>query len=814
MLDSSTPPDLTSPTVPAGTAKPRKSRARKTSTKPTRIYSYRILPPEDPVHRKLVDDQFWLAHQYRCRLIEIEVELRASFREIDLDHPLTREATTHWEAQSTALDEAYAALRAAKSGRAVEDRDDGRIKQHLGELKGSCTRAWKDVKAARALPEVRDHHLPRYVAVRERASEQRLAARAEFSAQGLLHGTYIGIEHAVERSVDSTGRPPKFPRYEGEGSVGRQLPRTRIMESSWSHCAKKFEEAREAHPEAALALQLIGRLRQIDDRAGDDLVQRAALRQTESAAVIEELKIWLGTQALRKAPLGRAATFVLSNWEQLTRFVDDARIPLDGQLYSVTGEDLYSLEDTRVRMTALPVGWEQLSRTARRRVAKPYRSHAKRQRHGDGWQEIPARLDGQYVEMQFGWGPAERPSTWVRFPLTHHRRMPADAEILWAYIHRWRVGFHYEWRLQLTIESDTFHRPAVPVAVGGTCAIDIGWRRIFDGVGKQIGLRVAYLVDEHGHEREIRAPENLWDRLAKVYSIAQIRSRELDAARDKLVSWIGAREMPGWFTDRARGLPQWRAPRKLQRLIDTWQKAENRFDAGGALVIQDDAEILAMLQAWAKQDRHLGSWEAHMRDRTIAHRREVWRQVAAELARTYQTILVEDGLCRSEGREGQMKIVDIEGWDKLPPEEGDPHEGREQRRQSRMAAPGELRLAISQATHKTASTVIDVSRSKKSTRECAWCGHCQVHADFARSIEIQCEGCGRTWDQDANAGRNLLHRRGLTSGPVPPVPSGAVPSVEPVTPVEPVARAAGKRPRKDPGRSGRPDVRDAGDPAA
>ena len=169
-----------------------------------------------------------------------------------------------------------------------------------------------------------------------------------------------------------------------------------------------------------------------------------------------------------------------------------------------------------------------------------------------------------------------------------------------------------------------------------------------------------------------------------------------------------------------------------------------------------------------------------MRDRTIAHRREVWRQIAAELARTYQTILVEDGLCRSEGRERQMKIVDIDGWERLPPEEGDPHEGREQRRQSRMAAPGELRLAISHATHKTATTVIDVARTRNSTCECAWCGHDNKGADFAASIMIQCEGCQRAWDQDANAGRNLLHRRGLSSGPTqPPVDaSGPVPTVD------------------------------------
>lgn len=666
MRDSPTNAPVTIAASSISPQKASKTRARKTSTKPTRIYSYRILPPEDLEHRKMVDEQFWLAHQYRCRLTEIEIEMRERFRAIDLDHPLTCVATSHWEAQSAAIDAAYTALRAAKAGRAPEQRNDEQIKQRLKALKVDCARAWRDVKTAREQPEVRDHHRPRYTTARETAAEQRLAARAAFSARGLMHGSYIGIERAVERSVDSTGRPPKFARYEGEGSIGRQLPRTRDK---------------------------------------------------------------------------------------------------DAKLYSVTANDLYSGDDSRVRMTTLPDGWELLPRTERRRIAKPYRGTAKRQSHGDSWQEIPARLNGQYLEMQFGWGPAKRPSTWIRFPLTHHRRMPADAEILWVYVHRWRVGIHYEWRVQFTIESDAFHRPATPLAVGGTCAIDIGWRRIFDATGSQIGLRVAYLVDEHGQEREIRAPDGLWQRLAKVYSIAQIRSRELDAARDQLVAWIDARQMPAWFADCSRGLPQWRAPRKMQRLIDIWQRGDNRFE--------DDAAILGTLQAWAKQDRHLGSWEAHMRDRTIAHRREVWRQVAAELAHTYQTILVEDGLCRS----GQMKIVDIEGWNKLPPEEGDPHEGREQRRQSRMAAPGELRLAITQATHKTASTVVDV-RCKKSTRECAWCGHDQEHVDFAASIEVKCEGCARLWDQDANAARNLLHRRGLSSGPVPPTAaSGPVPSV-------------------------------------
>ena len=717
-----TPASLVSP--PRLTAGGKMSHARKTSPNPVRIYSYRVLPPADPEHCKLVDEQFWLAHQFRGRLTEIELEQRERFRAIDLDHPLTRDAFFLWEAQSASLDLAYEELRAAKSGTSPRHRDLDYIIAVIKEGKIECAKAWRDLKETRGHDSVKDHHKQGYTDARKLADDQRREARGVYSAKGLMHGTYRCIEKAVAQSVDATGRPPHFERYEGEGSIGHQTARRRDRKQ---------------------------------------------------------------------------------------------------QLRSVTANDLYAGKNGQVRMTPLPDGWEELPRSKRRRVAKHYRADARQQKHGDGWQAIPARLDGQYLEMQFRWGPAKRESTWVRFPLTHHRRMPADAEVTWVYIHRWRVGRHFEWRAQLTIESATFHRPATPVAPGDACAIDIGWRRLLDDDGNQVGLRVGYLVDEHGDEREIRAPDGLWQRLAKVYSLTQIRSRELDTIRDRLVTWIDGLVLPecaachawsqatasprvpppwegdenrcaggtcrAWLNEYTRGLPQWRAQRKMQRLADAWKRDERRFDG--------DGEMLAALLAWAKHDRHLSSWEAHMRDRTIAHRREVWRQIAADLARTYRTIYVEDGLCRSEGRENQMKIVDIDGWDRLPPEEGDPHEGREQRRQSRMAAPGELRLAIAYATHKTASSVIDVARTRRSTSECAWCGCVQKHADFAASIRIKCEGCARVWDQDANAARNLLHRRGLTSGPVP--------ASDPVPPddEEPLAEDKPAKSRKDVGGVGR-----------
>lgn len=98
----------------------------------------------------------------------------------------------------------------------------------------------------------------------------------------------------------------------------------------WAHVFRKFEEATPDHPEAALATKWIGELYEIDFRADGDLEKKLALRQSESAAVLATMKTWLWNQAtLKTLSIGHAAAYVVANWDRLTRFVDDARVPLD-----------------------------------------------------------------------------------------------------------------------------------------------------------------------------------------------------------------------------------------------------------------------------------------------------------------------------------------------------------------------------------------------------------------------------------------------------------------------------------------------------
>jgi transposase len=113
------------------------------------------------------------------------------------------------------------------------------------------------------------------------------------------------------------------------GAGARALPGIALA-GCHAHCFRKFEEAEPNHPEAGRALELIGKLYEIDDRADGDLGRLAELRRTESVIVLAELKAWLWEQAtLKTLSIGKAAAYMIANWDRLTRFVDDPRIPLD-----------------------------------------------------------------------------------------------------------------------------------------------------------------------------------------------------------------------------------------------------------------------------------------------------------------------------------------------------------------------------------------------------------------------------------------------------------------------------------------------------
>jgi transposase len=111
----------------------------------------------------------------------------------------------------------------------------------------------------------------------------------------------------------------------------------------WAHVRRKFIEAEPHYPEPCRAgLALIGQLYAVEREvpllpaaagattADEMLALRGRLRQERSRAIVHEIQTWaLAQRALPQSSLGKALHYLLGLWTGLTRFLDDARIPLD-----------------------------------------------------------------------------------------------------------------------------------------------------------------------------------------------------------------------------------------------------------------------------------------------------------------------------------------------------------------------------------------------------------------------------------------------------------------------------------------------------
>lgn len=122
--------------------------------------------------------------------------------------------------------------------------------------------------------------------------------------------------------------------YSAYDGVTTDLGRTRV--GCWAHSRRKFFEAMSSVPEAREVLELIVELYRIEHRAaeGDILGTEAhlALRDHESRKVLTLIDAWVGERKDRfppKSQMGKALTYATNQRAALSRFLDDAKLPLD-----------------------------------------------------------------------------------------------------------------------------------------------------------------------------------------------------------------------------------------------------------------------------------------------------------------------------------------------------------------------------------------------------------------------------------------------------------------------------------------------------
>lgn len=171
---------------------------------------------------KAFEEQLRLAHQYRNKLVEIELERRRRVRELLAQHqdPTLAEQEAQLADRLEALRAQIKAARKAVRGKAAAgtadlEKEARAVRAELREVRSRLREERRRV-AHDPVVKVEIHAIDQWA--REAAKQ----ARAEFSARGLYWATYLTVEKAAERARRGK-QDPRFRRYTGEGSVAVQI---------------------------------------------------------------------------------------------------------------------------------------------------------------------------------------------------------------------------------------------------------------------------------------------------------------------------------------------------------------------------------------------------------------------------------------------------------------------------------------------------------------------------------------------------------------------------------------------------------------
>lgn len=185
---------------------------RKTSTTPTKIWSFGALAPT--TNGQLLLDQLFLANRYYNTLIEIEQRRRKNYRDARSEAaPTLAMLEGQWKALDTEFSVALNALPKVK-GKKVLTPEMVDLKQRR-----------KDVSALMKLERAKfAANEEAKVDIKRVDDKAQLEVKAARAATDLYWGSYLLIEKQIEQAKKSK-LDPRFRRFEGNGRVGVQLQR-------------------------------------------------------------------------------------------------------------------------------------------------------------------------------------------------------------------------------------------------------------------------------------------------------------------------------------------------------------------------------------------------------------------------------------------------------------------------------------------------------------------------------------------------------------------------------------------------------------
>lgn len=386
---------------------------------------------------------------------------------------------------------------------------------------------------------------------------------------------------------------------------------------------------------------------------------------------------------------------------------------------------------------------------------------------------------------------------WGEWPMVMDRPLPAG-RITGCAVSARRYGNRIKWTCEISVDVAEQDPRLLEGAADGSVAVDFGWRLRPGGA-----IRVAKWRGSDGQSGELVLDKYTVDGLRKPESLNAIRKHAFNGQTATVAAWLtehagrlpeprprwmqragAALEKWQWLADRGlKSIDDWKSIGRLAGLTSGWLKhvtqrlnvAENNElidrireysrvwrdgmetrDAMAAFERLEvcvkrlypaeehaEAMLVAQLEAWRYWDQHMWAWVAQQSRGSREHRKHLYRNFGAMLARKYATLLTSDVVLSQIAK---RKERGEDGY------EQDVNDAASSNRT--IASPGEARECIRYAFTVRGCQSVELPASDVS-RVCHLCGsEEQWGADSP--LEHTCKACGAQWDQDDNACRTML----------------------------------------------------------
>jgi hypothetical protein len=373
----------------------------------------------------------------------------------------------------------------------------------------------------------------------------------------------------------------------------------------------------------------------------------------------------------------------------------------------------------------------------------------------------PDRRPRQFAVLRIRVGSSGRAPIWAAWPMLLHRPLPVRGAIKGVVVSRRRSDcLTWRWEAHVTIDTDEI-RPRRSAPEGsGMLALNLGWCARPGGQ-----IRAGYLVGEDGLSSEVAVERRDIDAIEQCEAIRSVRDKNLNEIRAAIVLWLDQHEWPEALRERCLAIHAWRSQARFAALA----RAIGDHVANHAGQDPDVPELAplrdlhAQLESWRYRDAHLEQYESHQRSTAIRRRRERYRILAARMAERYSILVVDD--------------ADLSALQRRPNTESEDSDIARARNLKRLAASGELRVALRNAFG--GDRTIELSAKDVTRRH--WVCWTIVDRELGERM-LQCDACAQVIDQDENACRNLLaaacrersgsgDARDAARGGIRPVPS-------------------------------------------